>query len=73
MDIFTELRHEFGSLYRLAMLLEIRETAIYQWKARCKGIPLKHLRKIVDLSQGRLTREMLRPDIFGEWYALLQI
>jgi hypothetical protein len=31
------------------------------------------LRKIVDLSEGRLTREMLRPDIFGEWYALLQI
>jgi hypothetical protein len=28
------------------------------------------LRKIVDLSEGRLTREMLRPDIFGEWYEL---
>ena len=66
MDIYTELKLEFGSLYRLAMLLGIRETAIYQWKARCKGIPIKHLRKIVELSQGRLTREMLRPDIFGE-------
>lgn len=67
MDIYTELKLEFGSLYRLAMLLGIRETAIYQWKARCKGIPIKHLRKIVELSDGRLTREMLRPDIFGEW------
>jgi len=66
MDIYTELKLEFGSLYRLAMLLGIRETAIYQWKARCKGIPIKHLRKIVELSDGRLTREMLRPDIFGE-------
>ena len=66
MDIYTELKLEFGSLYRLAMLLGIRETAIYQWKARCKGIPIKHLRKIVELSEGRLTREMLRPDLFGE-------
>jgi len=66
MDIYTELKLEFGSLYRLAMLLGIRETAIYQWKARCKGIPIKHLRKIVELSEGRSTREMLRPDIFGE-------
>ena len=66
MDIYTELKLEFGSLYRLAMLLGIRETAIYQWKARCKGIPIKHLRKIVELSEGRLTREMLRPDLFGD-------
>jgi len=66
MDIYTELKLEFGSLYRLAMLLGIRETAIYQWKARCKGIPIKHLRKIVELSEGRLTKEMLRPDLFGE-------
>ena len=66
MDIYLELKTEFGSLYRLAQLLGLRETAIYQWKARCKGIPIKHLRKIVELSEGRLTREMLRPDIFGE-------
>ena len=64
MDIFTELKVEFGSLYKLAMLLEIRETAVYQWRNR--GIPIKHLRKIVELSEGRITREMLRPDIFAK-------
>jgi DNA-binding transcriptional regulator YdaS (Cro superfamily) len=47
------------------MLLGIRETAIYQWKSRT-NIPIKHIRKIEELSQGRITREMLRPDIFAK-------
>jgi len=64
MDIFTELKMEFGSLYKLAILLDIRETAVYQWRNR--NIPIKHLRKIVELSEGRITREMLRPDIFAK-------
>jgi hypothetical protein len=30
------------------------------------------LRQIEELSQGRLTKEMLRPDLFKkDWYALL--
>ena len=62
MDIFIELKTEFGTLYKLAMLLGIRETAIYQWKPR--KIPIKHIRKIEELSEGRVTREMLRPDIY---------
>ncbi len=62
MDIFNELKAEFGSLYKLAMLLEVRETAVYQWKKR--GIPIKHIRKIEELSEKRVTRQMLRPDLF---------
>jgi len=50
MDIFIELKTEFGTLYKLAMLLGIRETAIYQWKPR--KIPIKHIRKIEELSEG---------------------
>ena len=69
MDIFNELKAEFGSLYKLAMLLEVRETAVYQWKKR--GIPIKHIKKIEELSQKRVTRQMLRPDLFEGWYALL--
>jgi DNA-binding transcriptional regulator YdaS (Cro superfamily) len=65
MDIFLELKTEFGSLYRLSTLLGIRETAIYQWKSRT-NIPIKHIRKIEELSEGRVTREMLRPDLFGK-------
>ena len=62
MDIFNELKAEFGSLYKLAMLLEVRETAVYQWKKR--GIPIKHIRKIEELSEKRVTRQMLRHDLF---------
>jgi DNA-binding transcriptional regulator YdaS (Cro superfamily) len=65
MQIYLELKTEFGSLYRLAQLLGLRETAIYQWKART-NIPIKHIRKIEELSEGRITREMLRPDIFAK-------
>lgn len=65
MDIFSELKVEFGTLYRLAMLLGIRETAVYQWRSRT-NIPIKHIRKIEELSDGRITREMLRPDIFSK-------
>ena len=65
MDIYLELKTEFGSLYRLAQLLGLRETAVYQWKART-NVPIKHIRKIEDLSEGRITREMLRPDIFNK-------
>ena len=65
MDIYLELKVEFGSLYRLAQLLGLRETAIYQWKART-NVPVKYVRKIEQLSEGRITRKMLRPDLFGE-------
>jgi DNA-binding transcriptional regulator YdaS (Cro superfamily) len=65
MDIFNELKVEFGTLYRLATLLGIRETAVYQWRSRT-NIPIKHIRKIEELSKGRITREMLRPDIFAK-------
>ena len=46
-------------------MLGVRNTAVYNWMARGQ-IPLKHLRKLNNLSQGRLTKEMLRPDLFGE-------
>ena len=65
MDIFLELKTEFCSLYKLSTLLCIRETAIYQWKSRT-NIPIKHIRKIEELSDGRITREMLRPDLFSK-------
>ena len=64
-EIKNILQAEFGTLDELSKMLGVRNTAIYNWMARGQ-IPLKHLRKINDLSQGRLTKEILRPDIFGE-------
>ena len=62
-DIKNILQAEFGTLDELSKMLGVRNTAVYNWMARGQ-IPLKHLRKLNDLSQGRLTKEMLRPDVF---------
>ena len=68
-EIKTILQAEFGTLDELSKMLGVRNTADYNWMARGQR-PLKHLRKLNNLSQGRLTKEMLRPDLFGEWYEL---
>jgi DNA-binding transcriptional regulator YdaS (Cro superfamily) len=65
MNPITALQIEFGVLSDLAQKLGIRESAVYAWKAR-NTIPKKHIRSIEKLSEGRLTREMLRPDLFKE-------
>ena len=62
-EIKNILQAEFGTLDELSKMLGVRNTAVYNWMARGQ-IPLKHLRKLNDLSQGRLTKEMLRPDVF---------
>lgn len=62
-EIKNILQAEFGTLDELSKMLGVRNTAVYNWMARGQ-IPLKHLRKLNDLSQGRLTKEILRPDVF---------
>jgi hypothetical protein len=63
-DMKLILQAEFGTLDRLAGELRIKNSAVYNWVAR-KQIPIKHLKKISDLSQGRLTKAMMRPDLFN--------
>ena len=63
MNEFDLLKAEFGTLQKLAKLMGVRETAVYNWKARGQ-IPIKNLKKLREVSQGRLTNEMLRPDLF---------
>jgi DNA-binding transcriptional regulator YdaS (Cro superfamily) len=65
MSPFDALKIEFGTLTQLASLLRMKETALYQWVKRGQ-IPIKHVKRIEQLSQGRLTAEMLRPDLFGK-------
>jgi DNA-binding transcriptional regulator YdaS (Cro superfamily) len=59
------LKAEFGSITKLAKKLEIRPSAVYNWADRGR-VPIKHLKQILDLSEGRLTKELLRPDLFKE-------
>jgi DNA-binding transcriptional regulator YdaS (Cro superfamily) len=63
MHEFEILKAEFGTLGRLAELLEIGPSAVYNWVDR-GHIPVKHMAKIRELSEGRVTKEMLRPDLF---------
>ena len=56
------LKIEFGSLINLAEKLGIKPQTIYFWNST--KVPFKYLRQIEELSELRLTREMLRPDLF---------
>jgi DNA-binding transcriptional regulator YdaS (Cro superfamily) len=62
-EIKQILQVEFGTLDELSKLLGVRNSAVYQWVAR-EQIPIRHLKKLRELSEGRLTNEMLRPDLF---------
>lgn len=63
-DMKLVLQAEFGTLDKLAKQLNVKNTAVYNWISR-NQIPIKHLKKIADLSQGRLTKAMMRPDLFN--------
>lgn len=62
MNPIDALRLEFGELQKLAEPLGVTREAVYQWTR----IPHRHVKKICELSEGRLTPEMLRPDLFGK-------
>jgi len=56
------LKLEFGQLNHLADKLGIKPNTIYLWGQ--SKIPLKYVAQIERLSELRLTRETLRPDLF---------
>jgi len=58
------LKIEFGSLKDLAEKLELKPNTVYLWGQ--SQIPLKYITKIEELTNNKLTREMLRPDLYGK-------
>ena len=56
------LKYEFGSLKDLADKLEIKPNTVYLWGQT--KIPVGYLKQISELTEGRLTKEILRPDLF---------
>jgi DNA-binding transcriptional regulator YdaS (Cro superfamily) len=62
MDIFDLIRLEFGSLKGFARALGVTSTSVYRWQK--EGFPLGKLKKIEEITEGKLTRQMLRPDLF---------
>ena len=66
------LKIEFRTLEALADKLGIPANTVYQWNKTV--IPFRWIKDIEQLSELRLTREMLRPDLFKkDWNALLQL
>jgi len=56
------LKYEFGSLKNLAERLGLTPNAVVLWGQT--RVPIKYVRQIEELSDGRLTKEILRPDLF---------
>lgn len=50
-----------GGHTKMAEMLGIERTAIYQWK---KGVPPNRAVEIEQATGGEITREQLRPDLF---------
>jgi DNA-binding transcriptional regulator YdaS (Cro superfamily) len=55
------LRAEFGTYANMAQKLGITAQAIYRWKKQ--RIPIEHIKTIHRVTDGRLTLNMLRPDL----------
>jgi DNA-binding transcriptional regulator YdaS (Cro superfamily) len=63
MTPIEKIKIEFGTLRNLSKELGISPNAIAIW-GRNNKVPFKYIRKIEQLSEGRLTTEDLRPDLF---------
>lgn len=63
-EIFVQLKSEFKTYQNLAEKLGVKYVSIYAWFMRGGKIPKKHVLKIEELTEGRLTREMIRPDLY---------
>ena len=64
MDIFDVLREHIRSQSSLARELGISPQAIDGWRKR-KQIPAERVLDIERITELKLTRYMMRPDIFG--------
>jgi DNA-binding transcriptional regulator YdaS (Cro superfamily) len=58
---FNKLLIEFKTVKGIAYALSVSESIVYQWKN--KGIPVKYLKEIAQLTDGRLQPYDLRPDL----------
>jgi len=58
---FNKLMLEFKTVKSLAYALSVSRSIVYQWKH--KGIPVKYLKEIAMLTDGRLQPYDLRPDL----------
>lgn len=53
-----------GSATKMAQTLGIHDSQVSQWCTEARGVPAHYCWKIEALTQGRVTCEQLRPDVF---------
>lgn len=63
MDALNRAIDLFGTQAEFAEKLQVKPMAISQWKKR--GVPAERCREIERVTEGKVTRAELRPDIFG--------
>lgn len=72
MDTQTNVVHEIaawwqyergGTIRSLAHALEVTPATLYYWM-RHRVVPIKHLKKISELTEGVFSKERVRPDLF---------
>ena len=61
-------RYEHGTtIIALAKELEVTVATLYYWSRINKGrVPVRHLKRINDLTGGLFNPHKMRPDLFGE-------
>lgn len=63
MNIYCQIIVEFKTAKNLAIKLNVNPYVVYRWKHR--KIPMKYILEI-EYHSKRLTRNILRPDVFGD-------
>jgi DNA-binding transcriptional regulator YdaS (Cro superfamily) len=62
-----------GSYEALANQLGISKGAVHQWKSPDRKVPIEHCTRIEQITEGKVTRQMLRPDDWRSiWPELVQ-
>lgn len=56
-----------GSYEALANQLGISKGAVHQWKSPDRKVPIEHCTRIEQITEGKVTRQMLRPD---DWQSI---
>lgn len=57
---------EVGSVSKLAKLIGSSQPTVSNWLSKRQSIPATKVKLLVKLSNGKVTEEELRPDVFGK-------
>ena len=60
----SEIGPKYGAGAKLAKLLGVSRSCVYDIKSGRRRVPAKHVKKVVELSNGKVKAEELRPDLY---------